>query len=238
MTRHHRARSRPRHHLSVVYELRRFIRCLHETRADDPASVCRARDSYLYVWGFSWGALHMVEGTLFIPWLRDQLPARYRPELRQLERDLSDLWSHGERIGRDLRAGESPGALRPASLESARRHAERLEARAVRVYAGTERSLVPCVAAHVSRREQERFNSRVLSRLGLIPSRLHLVGFAEAIAGNAAERRLFREQVPAVARMMLPRWKRALYEPRTACLRGESLTAGARGRGGPRTNEE
>eukprot|EP00965_Chrysotila_dentata_P039979 1327904-Pleurochrysis_carterae.AAC.4 len=41
----------------------------------------------------------------------------------------------------------------------------------------------------------------------------------EVIAGNSAEERRFRQQVPAAARMMIPRWRRQLYLPKTECLR-------------------
>ena len=51
------------------------------------------------------------------------------------------------------------------------------------------------------------------------PSRVHLVGMAEAINGDDAELLQFKRQIPKVARMMLPRWRRKLYLPRTECLR-------------------
>ena len=42
---------------------------------------------------------------------------------------------------------------------------------------------------------------------------------AEAINGDDAELLQFKRQIPKVARMMLPRWRRKLYLPRTECLR-------------------
>ena len=79
--------------------------------------------------------------------------------------------------------------------------------------------LVPGVAAYVPRPEQERFNDKVLKYLGVWPSRVHLCGMAEAINGDDAELLQFKRQIPKVARMMLPRWRRKLYLPRTECLR-------------------
>ena len=95
----------------------------------------------------------------------------------------------------------------------------RIEQLAGRVYARTERTLVPGVAAYVPRPEQERFNDKVLKYLGVWPSRVHLCGMAEAINGDDAELLQFKRQIPKVARMMLPRWRRKLYLPRTECLR-------------------
>ena len=77
-----------------------------------------------------------------------------------------------------------------------------------------ESFLVPAVAQLVSDSEQKSFNNRVLRKLGILDSRLHLVSMHEAVQNNEAEQRLFQETIPAIAQMMIPRWKRLMYEPR------------------------
>ena len=241
------------HHRSVLRELRRFIRCLERVDACEPESLRRALDAREFVWGFSWSALHGIEVDLYLPWLRQQLPAAtFGSELDELQRELAEVWSLGERIGRELPpppaagaaaaaapAARPPAAAAPALALAARlglrppggggaptaevvqalELSRRLEQLAGRVYARTERTLVPGVAAYVPRPEQERFNDKVLKYLGVWPSRVHLCGMAEAINGDDAELLQFKRQIPKVARMMLPRWRRKLYLPRTECLR-------------------
>jgi hypothetical protein len=80
--------------------------------------------------------------------------------------------------------------------------------------------LVPAIAALVSESEQIGFNGKVLSRLGLLDSRLHLVHMKEAVweAGDTAEQLLFETEIPSIPQMMIPRWKRNLYDPQTCVL--------------------
>jgi hypothetical protein len=77
--------------------------------------------------------------------------------------------------------------------------------------------LVPAVGAIVPVREQKSFNNKVLRRLGLLDSRLHLVGMYEAVweDDNSKEKELFQQAIPGVSRSMIPRWKRKLYQPKT-----------------------
>lgn len=90
-----------------------------------------------------------------------------------------------------------------------------------------ETILVPLVAHYVPTAAQTSLNHRVLATLGVWDSRLHLVGMHEAVQGlNAAtvagamERDLFAQEVPFLARQMISRWKRNLYDPHVAALVG------------------
>lgn len=218
------------HNRAVVHELSRFVRRVQEAESSGAAeSARRLGPAYAFVFSFSWRALHTIETELFMPFLRERLPARLHAELAALERELSDVWELGERISK-LPAIAASGAAADALLNGdaaaaaagiaqASRLSAELESKARRVYSETELSLVPCVAAFVPRDAQEKFNGRVIRSLGVLPSRLHLACMAEAIAGDSAEELKFREQVPSVARIMLPHWRRTLYLPRTECLR-------------------
>lgn len=77
-----------------------------------------------------------------------------------------------------------------------------------------EAIIIPAVVRLVSEAEQKAFNSRVIRKLGILDSRLHLVGMHEATVDNQAERRLFQETIPSIPQKMIPRWKRLMYEPR------------------------
>ena len=80
--------------------------------------------------------------------------------------------------------------------------------------------LVPAIAKTVSESEQQSFNNRVLMNLGLFDSRLHLVGMREAVweKGDPKEKSLFEQAIPSIPQMMIPRWKRKLYDPETKVL--------------------
>ena len=81
-----------------------------------------------------------------------------------------------------------------------------------------ESLLIPLVAKVVPMSEQKSFNNRVIRKLGVLDSRLHLVGMHEAVRDNETEELLFQEMIPSIPRMMIPRWKRLIYEPRAGAL--------------------
>ena len=80
--------------------------------------------------------------------------------------------------------------------------------------------LVPTIAQLVSESEQKSFNNKVIKNLGIWDSRLHLVQMHEAVANNEAEKKLFEQTIPGIPQMMIPRWKRLLYQPRAGVLDG------------------
>jgi hypothetical protein len=80
--------------------------------------------------------------------------------------------------------------------------------------------LIPIIARFVPESEQKSFNNRVIRNLGIFDSRLHLVGMYEAVAelNDKTELELFDRTIPSIPRMMIPRWKRLLYEPQAGVL--------------------
>ena len=76
--------------------------------------------------------------------------------------------------------------------------------------------LVPAVAILVPEKEQESFSTSVLRSMGILDSRLYLVGMHEAVQElSAYEQELFEQEIPMIPRYLIPRWKRLLYDPRT-----------------------
>jgi hypothetical protein len=75
--------------------------------------------------------------------------------------------------------------------------------------------LGPTIARLVPEKEQRVFNLKAIQSLGIWDSRLHLVGMNEAVeaTNDKAERKLFEEGVPSLARNVIPRFKRNLYDP-------------------------
>ena len=80
--------------------------------------------------------------------------------------------------------------------------------------------LVPVIARVVPESEQKSFNNRVIRNLGIFDSRLHLVGMHEAViaSNDKTELAMFEETIPTIPRMLIPRWRRLLYEPQAGVL--------------------
>jgi hypothetical protein len=111
-------------------------------------------------------------------------------------------------------------ALRTDAVISIARDAAELETVA-RTMMETENSLlVPSVAEVVPEGEQKSFNNKVLRNLGILDSRLHLVGMHEAVweSNITEEKEMFKQAIPFIPQGLIPRWKRNLYIPKTNVL--------------------
>ena len=73
--------------------------------------------------------------------------------------------------------------------------------------------LVPLIRAHSSFLEQHKMNLFIVANLGILDSRILLCAMHDT-AQEINEDNLFVKSVPFLARMMIPKWKRTLYEPR------------------------
>lgn len=80
--------------------------------------------------------------------------------------------------------------------------------------------LVPFISSYIPTMDQDVFNVRVLTSLGMLNSRLYLVSMHEAVVAmnDPKEMELFRQHIPSVARTFIGRWKRLLYEPKVGAL--------------------
>ncbi|KAL3826666.1 hypothetical protein ACHAXA_001189 [Cyclostephanos tholiformis] len=83
-----------------------------------------------------------------------------------------------------------------------------------------ETFIVPAISRVIPSNMQKSFNSKVLRQLGLLESRLHLVGMHDAVweSGIEVEKMKFEEEIPFVARMMIERWRQSLYIPKAGAL--------------------
>ena len=83
-----------------------------------------------------------------------------------------------------------------------------------------EAFIVPAISRVIPSKVQKSFNSKVLLSLGLLESRLHLVGMHDAVweSGIEAEKIKFEEEIPYLARMMIEKWRQSLYIPKAGAL--------------------
>jgi len=196
----------------------------------EPKNALTLKEACDFVVDFNMMGLHKIEATLFFPWMKEKLTAgtSRNPELRtafsaamdSLENDRVAVASLGNKILRkamlacDTKATESRRA--EAIAEVAKQSAE-LSNLVQQMISVEDTLLVPAIGAIVPTMEQKAFNNKVLMKLGLLDSRLHLVGMYEAVleGDNSKEKELFQEAIPGISRKMIPRWKRKLYQPKT-----------------------
>lgn len=109
---------------------------------------------------------------------------------------------------------------RTDSFSSIARDAAELESCARSMMHTENNLLVPSLAEIVPEREQKSFNNKVLQNLGILDSRLHLVGMHEAVWESKIpkEKEMFKKAIPSIPQALIPRWKRTLYIPRTKVL--------------------
>jgi len=186
-----------------------------------------------YVIGFNMKGLHKIEADLFFPWMRRQLtsvPANkdlarsFGVVMDELEMDRVQVAQLGKTISKNVALAcdsSRPESLRRGAIETVADQTAKLQLCARNMMDLEDTYLVPAVAALVPEGEQKSFNNKVLRGLGLWDSRLHLVSMYEAVwedKNNQKEQELFRKAIPSVPQMMIPRWNRKLYSPKTYML--------------------
>ena len=214
---------------------------------DDGVTLSRAAE---HVIDFNLAGLTNVENDVWFPWLRERLLPACQNESsssssssssteitdmhrKQLEQILDSVVTERDHINRLAHAVREQARISSTSSidiskrrEAIKNVAEMSASLATRFQAmfeqSAERILVPAVALTVSERDQRAVSNRVIRKLGVLDSRRHLVGMYDAVLdeGSANERELFESEMPSLARAMIPRWRRKLYEPAAGMLDG------------------
>lgn len=188
----------------------------------DATSAARVLGCYQFVCGFNWKALMKVEAEIFFPWLQKLLPdsaISLMDDIVQQHSIIVGLCGKMEVQCQSL--SKLHGHDAQLELSTYRKIDDILvdmQACANKIQSVQESLFVPYIAAFVSKSEQEVFNRMVIKRLGLLDSQVHLVSMYEAIKAVPRELRLYEEQIPSIARAVLPVWRKRLYLPRAGCL--------------------
>lgn len=189
------------------------------------------KEASSYVVDFNMKGLHKIETQLFFPWIREKLTTLKERELStafatvmdQLETDQRRVAELGHAISKSAELACNPNnsaTLRSEAMHILAEQSGQLEKTARSMMELEDNFLVPAIARVVPEAEQKSFSNKVLRNLGLMDSRLHLVGMYEAVneLDDALEKDLFEQSIPSIPQMMIPRWKRKLYEPRASML--------------------
>lgn len=198
----------------------------------DTTSLDRAAE---HVVGFNMAGLHRIENDLFFPWMREKLCGKksdtknstvrdaFRRVLDEIDAERTEIAGMGQAMREQARLASSPASddlTKSQAASNIARISETLAHLTRSVLDREESLLVPAVAFTVPEGEQRSFNNRVIRKLGVFDSRVHLVGMRDAVweGGDEGERELFAQAIPSIPRMMIPRWRRNLYEPQVGDL--------------------
>jgi len=182
-----------------------------------------------YVINFNMKGLHRVENEVFFPWMRTKFGAVGSPEVReaflsifdQVKSDQEKLSELGVSmmISVNFMRSTVDEAQRKAAITQIAQLADSIMRLCQSILTRADSLFVPAIAFLVPESDQVFFNNLVLVKLGVLNSRLHLVGMHEAVLElSEEEQKLFQEEIPSLPRYMIPRWKRLLYEPRAGIL--------------------
>ena len=156
-----------------------------------------------------------VERELFFPWLQTLLPS----SSKYLFNDVYEKHDKIKKISGSLRnTCMSLSGNNDNNYKVALGLLNELKDCALFIQNVQEKVFVPFISAYVTKKDQEKFNNKVIRNLGLLESQVHIVSMKEAIDGNMKEEKLFKNQIPFVAQKLLPVWRKRLYMPRAKCL--------------------
>jgi hypothetical protein len=174
---------------------------------------------------FNFKALQRIENQTFFPWMREKLMNKklvgdvagaFSVVLDSLDEERQKVSEIASMIRNEVELVENNGVGKLVDLSKEMAHITKS------IQEKQDRFIVPALSKVVSSREQKAFNNKVLRKLGLLESRIHLVGMHDAVHdkrfGNDVEKQNFEAEIPSVAKMMINRWRRTLYQPQAGML--------------------
>jgi hypothetical protein len=179
-----------------------------------------------HVVNFNLKGLQDIEENLFFPWLRDKLGSSKEvgKELHRIidsiDLDRKQVTVLAEKMNMNMRNLERTRSME--TLYEILHSSSSMSSIMKSIQNKENRFIVPSISRIVPVKEQKAFNSKVLKKLGLLQSRIHLVGMYDTVHdnmyGNDVEKKLFNEFIPKIPRMMIPRWRQSLYLPQVGEL--------------------
>lgn len=187
-----------------------------------------------HVIDFNMGGLNRIENNLLFPWLRnklcshgeDRLKNAFSQILNKIDKDRSRASKLALAVKDQAKLASSPKRERSQCIQATKNLAllsGALTSLVDSIMDQENKFLVPAVAKIVPKKEQKSFNNKVLLELGILESRVHLVGMYDAVveSGIEKEREMFRDFIPVIPRMMIPNWRKKLYNPQAGILDGD-----------------
>jgi len=233
------------HFMSLIRDsnrVQRLARHLSQRDIDDEVVYDEGIDALEqavdYLINFNMAGLHRVEEKMFVGWLRANLcDASLVGVYCENGKDVSNAFREvidtvdeeriqSSKMGKELY--EKTKTISKSNTRQQRRQnlneimqlSSQLSERLSQMRELQETFVVPAIALVVPSRSQKTFNNRVLLKLGVLESRVHLVGMHDAVweSGSEIEKKKFETEIPYVARVMIDRWRKSLYNPKAGML--------------------
>ena len=227
------------HCMSLIRDadrLERLAAHLSSNKVNDESGLEALVSAADYVVNFNMACLYRIESTMFVKWLRKNLcnvdafsdssnaaamASAFGKVIDKIDNQRVDC----EKIGKELYDNASASSSSSITTEQRQRYlrevvrlSTRLSDQLYSMRNLQEMLIVPSISQVVSASEQKSFNNKVLLALGLLESRVHLVGMHDAVweSGSEIEKQKFEKEIPYVARIMIERWRKSLYAPKGA----------------------
>lgn len=216
------------HTMSLIQETERLCKlaqCFQKKEslsAVDDNQIANLKKSVDYVLDFNLKGMTRVENEVMIPFLRQQFGGHNNGVQQSLDTIIDHLEIEQQKLSKlGLQLSSQISGIDAVDDETMNDIIRKLNEIIVRAKSMLEHKnniVIPAVTKLVPERRQKSTISKIMSSLGVLDSRLHLVGFHEAIKNNKKELRLWNENIPLVARKVIPMWKQTQYDPRTFAL--------------------
>lgn len=227
------------HCMSLIRDadrLERLAAYLSSNKVNDDLGLEALLSAADYVVNFNMAGLYRIESTMFVKWLRKNLcnadafsgcsnatatANAFSKVIDKIDKQRISC----EKIGKELYDNASASSSSSITIEQRKRYLREVVRLSTRLSDQLhsmrdlqEMLVVPSISLVVSASEQKSFNNKVLLALGLLESRVHLVGMHDAVwaSGSDIEKQKFEKEIPYVARIMIERWRKSLYAPKGA----------------------
>jgi len=227
------------HCMSLIRDadrLQRLAAHLSSNKVNDDSGLEALLSAADYVVNFNMAGLYRIESTMFVKWLRKNLckvdafsdssdATATATAFGKVMDKIDNQRVTCEKIGKELYDNASAASSSSITIEQRQRYlrevvrlSTRLSDQLHSIRDLQEMLVVPSISQVVSASEQKSFNNKVLLALGLLESRVHLVGMHDAVweSGSEIEKQKFEKEIPYVARIMIERWRKSLYAPKGA----------------------
>ncbi len=228
------------HCMSLIRDadrLERLAAHLSSNKVNDESGLEALLSAADYVVNFNMSGLYRVESTMFVKWLRKNLcnadafrdssnatatANAFSKVMDKIDKQRISCEQIGKELYNNASMASSSSSItieqRQRYLREVVRLSTRLSDQLHSMRDLQEMLVVPSIAQVVSASEQKSFNNKVLLALGLLESRVHLVGMHDAVwaSGSEIEKQKFEKEIPYVARIMIERWRKSLYAPKGA----------------------
>ena len=227
------------HCMSLIRDadrLERLAAHLSSNKVNDDSGLEALLSAADYTVNFNMAGLYRIESTMFVKWLRKHLcnadafgdrtnAAAMATAFVKVIDKIDSQRVDCEKIGKELYDIANAASRISITTEQRQRHLREIVRLSTRLSDQLhsmrdlqEMLVVPSISRLVSASEQKSFNNKVLLALGLLESRVHLVGMHDAVweSGSDIEKQKFEKEIPYVARIMIERWRKSLYKPKGA----------------------